>query len=699
MATLYFNGAVNSNWNTLGNWWIDSSFSNPSYSLPTIADDVYIKANCDSNSGGSIAVNSLYVGDPVIYQIGLYNITVSVETTATFEQNYDNNATIYGDVILLFGGHVGTINGNVTLDGDSTLGSTAIVNTPVNGNVTVNAGINYGTINGNAIFNYNTWNAGTVTGSATFDGGINGNYNVSPAEPGTVNGNASFINNGYNFYGTIGGTVMWSGYTGTNSYGTFSGGQKTIYYNNSAADGDWANISNWYTDNYYGTNSPVLPLGDDHVILEASCTTNSGSTPTVNHLTMNDPSSNAWVFGINIVVNGMAQFNGSSRNEGNITGDVTFNYSSEFVSGTITGNASFYGTSVFNTGTVTGNVTVYYDHPLPFTYGGTINGSLLYSGYSPRTVYFYHTGSSEDWGGSFWYTASAGGGSSTYAPNSAISKDDVLVEASIGSNTGNLDTTIKDLTVSGVSNPFINVDITCDSALFMNFSYLNTGATLTQPSGVAGYITFSDSSNNQGTINNYNPVIFQSTSSNDGTINGDADVYYPSEKPVGGTVTGFVTYYGYTLYFGGPMNDGNWSNTANWYLDFANASGYGAVPSEIMPYQNVIVQSNITSNTSSNPSVYDISTTGSYPYISIAILVTNLATLSDETYLDSTAVVSGNALFQNLATNRGGTITGTGTFTLSSAETMISNGYDGTYGDIEFQYGKGVNGSSILGII
>jgi hypothetical protein len=216
-------------------------------------------------------------------------------------------------------------------------------------------------------------------------------------------------------------------------------------------------------------------------------------------------------------------------------------------------------------------------------------------------------------------------------------------------------------------------------------------------------------SENDGTVNpDTPPVVFEDSASNDGTVNGDVDVYYPSEKPVGGTVTGFVTYYGYTLYFGGGTNDGNWNNPNNWFLDSANSNGYGDIPSDTMPYQNVIIQSNLTSSQGQpapgtidgSPTAYDLNTANYYTYISnISITVDNLATFNDETYLDSSATITGNVLFEDLATNRGGIVTGTATFTLSSAEEMISNGYDGTYGDIEFQYGKGVNGSSILGIV
>lgn len=114
----------------------------------------------------------------------------------------------------------------------------------------------------------------------------------------------------------------------------------------------------------------------------------------------------------------------------------------------------------------------------------------------------------------------------------------------------------------------------------------------------------------------------------------------------------------------------------------------------------VILSDVTTYSGAGSPSANNLSTYGTYPYVDgLTITVNNLATFSEETYLGSTGTITGNALFENLATNRGGTITGSGTFTLTAAAEMISNGYDGTYGAIEFKYGKGVNGSSILGLV
>jgi len=60
MATLYYNNAVgNEDWSTLGNWWLDDSFSTPATQLPTSSDDVEIYERLTSNSGSAPTVNNL----------------------------------------------------------------------------------------------------------------------------------------------------------------------------------------------------------------------------------------------------------------------------------------------------------------------------------------------------------------------------------------------------------------------------------------------------------------------------------------------------------------------------------------------------------------------------------------------------------------------------------------------------------------
>ncbi len=91
-ATLYFNGVVNSNWNTLGNWWTDVGFSAPAGSLPGVGDDVIISADVLSNSGPAASVNSMLVSGPAV--IG---IPVTVAVDASFHDSSSLRNLVIGD--------------------------------------------------------------------------------------------------------------------------------------------------------------------------------------------------------------------------------------------------------------------------------------------------------------------------------------------------------------------------------------------------------------------------------------------------------------------------------------------------------------------------------------------------------------------------------------------------------------------------
>jgi hypothetical protein len=699
MATYYFNASVDNDWEEPGNWFLDEGGSSAG-SVPTSTDNAIVQDECYLNGNTTVANLTVktYAND------GLLGLTSNVQLTVTNVVELIGAGSIFG----LNSSNTETLSANtVSLDEAGKL--------------------NYLTISTNTL----TVQSSTISGAELSNISLTGNLIYE-----------------YGF------TITTSNVTVTGS--TYYTNYPTLYYN-AAVSTDWHNNLNWWVDSGHTQQSYDIPSSSDDVVINGSIQSTASdmycNNATINYGTINSSGlgvtlnvtstltvSDTYYIGDSMyagpdIICTNAVFNGNSYVTGNtdisasgtvtfnstselghstsggatIAGEVVFNDSSEFISGTITGNASFYGTSVFTGGTVTLNVTVYYSHPLPFTYGGTINGSLLYSGYSPRTVYFYHTTSSEDWGGNFWYDATTGGGSSTYAPNPDISLDTVIIEASVGSNTGNLDATVGSLTVNGVyvASTFVSIDITCDYANFNDSCYLNTGATLTQSVNHGGNnITFSDLSENDGTVNpDTPPVVFEDSASNDGTVNGDVDVYYPSEKPVGGTVTGFITYYGYTLYFG-SSTDGDWNNPNNWFLDSANTSPYNDIPSDTMPYQNVILQSNVTAsnqppypgNIGGTPSAYDLLALNNLSITAISVDIYGLATFSDTSYLNYDATINGNALFQDSSFNSGA-IVGTATFTLSSAEIMIADAYGGSYGGIEFQYGKGVNGSNILGIV
>lgn len=677
MATCYFlGGGIPGDWNDSSNWYDAPSGGSSLVSIPSSTDDAVILAPVSVITSADI--NSLTIDTGGVVS----NITISVggDVGNCIVQNggqIGDNATIYGFVTCAGGGIIGYNNLPVFIVGSLTFS-----------------------------------NSGSTEFGSTATADIVGALSFSA----DWSGNATDI-------AVTEDTIYYYGYTGTTSSlsvggATFYSDYPTLYYySSSAMDFNWNTLSNWYVDSGHTQQAISIPNNTQDVILNSDVTSDSSASATADNLTINNTGMNSGKLWINITVTTLTTFNngtyyGDGANPVSLTSPtVTFNGDSYLNnSASIFGNVNFYDTSA-NNGSITGDATVYSTHAVPFdsSHGntGSVSGSIIYSGYSPRTVYYYHTSSSDDWGVlNNWYNSSNGtGGNVDYIPNGDIALDTVIIESSIGSNTYGLNTMVGSLTVVN-SLTFINIDMSCSEANFVDssvFGYGNPSATLTHLTATNN-INFADLSSNNGIINAAYPaypVEFVEGATNDGTINGDVDVYYPSEKPIGGTVNGTVTYIGYTLYFAGGTNDGNWNTSNNWYLDSGGVNLYGIIPSETIPYQNVVLVTNVTSYTGTGtPSAANLSTYGTYPYVdNINITVYNLATFSEETYLGSAGTITGNALFENLGTNRGGSITGTATFTLSAAETMIDNGYDGTYGSIEFQYGKGVNGSSILGLV
>jgi hypothetical protein len=148
-AILYFDGAVDEFWTTVGNWWLDDAHTEPAGRLPTSADSVVASAEIDA-SGQTVANFDL---DNSASQL---NGTLTVTGMATFSGPSSNRATLFG---------------NATFNDTS---------------------FNNGEIVGDATFNDNSSNRDDVSGTATFndsacnDDGTAGTF--VPATPPVCNG-------------------------------------------------------------------------------------------------------------------------------------------------------------------------------------------------------------------------------------------------------------------------------------------------------------------------------------------------------------------------------------------------------------------------------------------------------------------------------------------------------------------------------
>jgi len=202
---VYFNAAVDTAWDTLGNWWNDVAFTIPATYLPPDGGTVYLAAQMTSGPSTSVTLNHIYVADASTGGGGFYVIFTGADGNATFNDNSGNSGTVAGDATFndnslnCFGGstvagdatfrntscNAGTIAGNATFYGSSSNGD----NGTVSGDATFNDNsLNYSgsTIAGNATFNDYSYNNGTVSGDVTFDltaaatqikGGYGGSFN------------------------------------------------------------------------------------------------------------------------------------------------------------------------------------------------------------------------------------------------------------------------------------------------------------------------------------------------------------------------------------------------------------------------------------------------------------------------------------------------------------------------------------------
>jgi len=276
--TLYFSGSVNSEWNTLGNWWRDEALSEPATHLPTSIDKVVIVSDVKSRRGNE--------PDPTA-------ATITLQGNAEFRINIECNMVLNDQSSL-----GGVVTGNVIFNDDS---------------------YNFGTVNGNATFNDDSWNESAVEGNATF---TKTGY-VSPFIVGSVSGTVTFEND---VVLVVQGEDEWS--TDASAW-EFGGSSSWVFNDLSSNNSDTGSLHctfNDYSTNYYGgvvENATFNDSSFNYGVVNADAEFNDSSCNSSyvgNDATFNDESFNA------DQVHGDATFNDNSSNFfGSIYGSVTCN--------------------------------------------------------------------------------------------------------------------------------------------------------------------------------------------------------------------------------------------------------------------------------------------------------------------------------------------------------------------------------------
>lgn len=428
MATLYFNGAVDNDWNTLGNWWEDDQFTVAASALPTSSDSVIASASIGSNSGSSptvvdftttqileisLTVNGTCLfngsgaanvgslsGSNITFDAGYNSLTGVINTlTGSPSVTFNNGAHNDGNIEKIFNDATITFNddsyncGGIFTNPNYPPGNSHIYfndtsyndNGRIIGNVTFNNssyhdgyGEQYG-ITGNVTFNNNSYCIGPIDGNSitvTFnDNSILGVWNGS--QGGYVTGNAEFNDNSIK-RGNVTGTITWN-----SSYP--SDGSLTYYFTDTAAPpGEWTNLGNWWLDSSFTVpvNSVIgLPTSIDTTYIFRTVYNNVGSTPTVKNLIVGDSSYANINVEININVENSATFNNGAKFAYNGNKSLLL---SENKTVTFNSNSDCYGTINSIDGTSLVNIVI--DSAfvgLAFAPWGSLRGNIILQGSNP----------------------------------------------------------------------------------------------------------------------------------------------------------------------------------------------------------------------------------------------------------------------------------------------------------------------------
>jgi hypothetical protein len=344
MANLYYNAAVDSAWDTRGNWWNDDIFTDPALALPTTGDTVYLTAEMSSGPSTSVTLAHIYVtgGQNMVFTGAVGN--------ATFN-NTPNRGTVTGDAEFNSSANTdqGTVSGNATFNdsssnsgsvsGDATFNDNSFNSWIVSGDAVFNGtSLNYSSVDGSSTFNDSSSNTVGLFGtSVTFNdsssntspsGGVYApivTFNDSSTNYGMIGSSATatFNDNSANYYQVLG-VAIYNDYSFSNG---FDAGQQGITFNDYSYNNGYS-IFSLGSFNDYSYNSGTV----------GSCTFNNYSH---NRGYVGDPSPP--FFSADAIFNDFS-YNSSSNNLGIIIGTATFN--GVYAVGRI-GSGTTYGGAMF----------------------------------------------------------------------------------------------------------------------------------------------------------------------------------------------------------------------------------------------------------------------------------------------------------------------------------------------------------------
>lgn len=310
MATLYYNAAVDTDWNNPSNWWTDLACT-ISGTVPASGDNAVVLGTVESNTGSTPTLTN-FTGD------GNYNIKINlnVNNLATFNNGYHfgdsstNSGLLIGNCLFDYGINYGSISGNCTFKSGSSFNYYNITGNCLFENDSTATRL--GTINGSGIFVNNAECNGTVNGNCVFSD--SSYFGADTQGSHVINGNVIF-NNSLAERGTINGDVVFNGTSASFSNLTINPTTQDpsgVIYNDYSWHGGLSLYAT-FNDNSYVTGG-VGPDGD--ITNTAIFNDYSRNDGIVQNATFNHASFNGQNLGR---INGNCIFNDVSYNIGNIT--------------------------------------------------------------------------------------------------------------------------------------------------------------------------------------------------------------------------------------------------------------------------------------------------------------------------------------------------------------------------------------------
>ena len=387
-VTLYSNNSVSTNWNDVGNWWLDAGYTIPALRIPISGDTVYSNLASEDTVYPAVSLANFYGlgvtgagnnGALTVASSGNLQVTGGCWfgncpdlLTAVFTSSAWNYATLGCYNIIEFrdvSQNAGSINAYVTF---------------------YDSAINIGTCNMGAVFKAYSKNSGNIaSGYADFY-----DYSENTSSASTID-NASFHDYSYNSGGVNNANLY--------DHAANAGGIYNVnFYGSSANTTGYIGYGEFYDYSQNTLGGVIYYATEFH-----SYSTNIGTA--YDYVYFYDGASNYGVMNGNAVffgssynayVDGLcnfaAYFHDSSLNYGTVFGFSTFTDSStNTIYGHCVSDASFDNAST-NYGIVEGGSTFGSTYGSTAVNGGTVNNS--FSGIN----YFYHNCTNT--GTAFYYT-------------------------------------------------------------------------------------------------------------------------------------------------------------------------------------------------------------------------------------------------------------------------------------------------------